>query len=77
MSKKSNYQSRKAAGLCVWAGCGRKPKLGKDGTPRSYCRYHNAPKILQQLLFKGLRNLPDPPHPTGNGTGTMSVLCAE
>lgn len=39
---KSDYQKRKAAGQCVRAGCKRKPKLGKDGKPRSYCPVHNA-----------------------------------
>lgn len=39
---KSDYQERKAAGKCVRAGCKRKPKLGKDGKPRSYCPVHNA-----------------------------------
>lgn len=38
---KSDYQERKAAGKCVRAGCKRKPKLGKDGKPRSYCPFHN------------------------------------
>jgi len=40
--KKSVYQTRKAAGQCVRSGCKRKPKLGKDGKPRSYCPFHNA-----------------------------------
>jgi hypothetical protein len=39
---KSEYQKRKAAGQCVRAGCKRKPKLGPDGKPRSYCPVHNA-----------------------------------
>jgi hypothetical protein len=39
---KSDYQTRKAAGQCVRAGCKRKPKLGKDGKPRSYCPFHNV-----------------------------------
>ncbi len=38
---KSEYQKRKAAGQCVRTGCNRKPKLGKDGKPRSYCQVHN------------------------------------
>lgn len=36
------YRERKTAGQCVRAGCKRKPKLGKDGKPRSYCVVHNA-----------------------------------
>jgi hypothetical protein len=38
---KSVYQQRKAEGKCVRPGCERKPKLGKDGKPRSYCTHHN------------------------------------
>jgi len=38
---KADYQKRRAAGQCVRGGCKRKPKLGKDGKPRSYCPFHN------------------------------------
>jgi hypothetical protein len=38
----SDYQQRKAAGLCVRPGCKIKPKKGPDGKPRSYCPLHNA-----------------------------------
>jgi hypothetical protein len=38
---KSEYQQRKAEGKCVRPRCDRKPKLGPDGKPRSYCTYHN------------------------------------
>jgi hypothetical protein len=40
--KKSDYQKRKAAGQCVRTGCERRPELGKNGKPRSYCSIHAA-----------------------------------
>jgi hypothetical protein len=40
--KRTVYHKRKAAGLCVYDGCKRKPELGKHGKRRSYCPFHIA-----------------------------------
>jgi hypothetical protein len=48
---KKEYQARKAAGLCVRPGCNRKPKLGEDGTPRSYCPYHNELNLKNTAAY--------------------------